>query len=197
MGIKDRIHGVGTISRCGAAREPPSRARQRQWGLAITDVHGNRVHRHRNHAIIAQAAANCASGRIGVRYVAEVSPKPTRPPRPRYVRGIWIEFGRERRSDGDHQNPNDYDTAAVGFRSRRSVGLAHQCTECPFLNNIECSAPIARGKPRCIRPPAIDYTGPGPSHARRRSPCRSLDNDQAGPRRVSGLCASRVARSEQ
>jgi hypothetical protein len=123
------------------------------------------------------------------RYAAEVLPKPTLRPCPHHVRGTWIDFGREGGSDSGHQNPNDCDTTAVRGGSRRSVGLAHRDPEGPFLNDIE--------RPRCIRPPAIGHAGSGLCHARRRSPCRSLNNDQAGPRRVSGLRASRVARSER
>ena len=60
-----------------------------------------------------------------------------------------------------------------------------------------CSAAICRGQPRCIRPPAAGRAGSRPCRTGRRSPCRSHDNDQARPRRLSGLCAGHVARAEQ
>jgi hypothetical protein len=132
-----------------------------------------------------------------LRYAPQISPKPALAPRPRPIRGVWIEIGCDGGADSACQSPNDTDTAAVRCGSRRSVGVAQRCRYGPLPSNTNCSAAICRGQPRCIRPPAAGRTGSWPCRIGRRSPCRSHDNDQAGPRRLSGLCAGHVAGAEQ
>jgi hypothetical protein len=129
--------------------------------------------------------------------VAHISPKPALAPRPRPVRGVWIEIGCDGRSDSARQSPNDTDTAAVRCGSRGSVGVAQRCLYGPLPSNTNCSAEICRGQARCIRPPAAGRNGSRPCRTGCRSPCRSHHNNQAGPRRLSGLCAGHLARAEQ
>ena len=132
-----------------------------------------------------------------LRYAAQISPKPALAPRPRPIRGVRIEIGCDGRSDSARQSPNDTDTAAVRCGSRRSIGVARRCRQGRLANNTNGSAAICRGQPRCVRPPATGRARYRPCRIGRRSPCRSHHNDQAGPRRLSGLCAGHLARAEQ